>query len=186
MDMILCNCPSIIYNESRGWILLILAIIGGIITLITYLNSIKQRRIENTYKTLNFLRRHIRKKQINSFINLFQANNELSGVQFNEFRFPNGRMDTIETMFSEGGCGNGDIHNMVELLNLITPTLDKLELSIIWYEYGQIMSTIFKWTGYLENKSIINKNEWIFNSFMRQNQKRLGKMAMKYYTYAET
>jgi hypothetical protein len=50
-------------------------------------------------------------------VKLFRANNEISGVKYNEFRFEDGTSDTIETMFSEGGCGNGDIHNMIEIFN---------------------------------------------------------------------
>lgn len=61
------------------------------------------------------MRRHIGEKQIEAFIELFHANNELSTVKFNEFGLSDGRTDTIENMFSNGGCGNGDIHNIIEL-----------------------------------------------------------------------
>ena len=149
MDSIL---SQIDITELRNWVLLILAIIGGTITIKTYISSTRQRRLDNTYKTLDYLRRHITDSQIETFIKLFHANNPL-GVPENEFHLEDGRIDTIEYMFSEGGCGNGDIHNMIELFNLVSKKLNKgvLNENLIWYEYGQIMSTCYKWTKYLDN-----------------------------------
>ncbi len=179
-------------TEVRNWLFLLVGTIGAFITIRTYINSIKQRKIDNTFKTLDFLRRHIGEKEIETFISLFHANNELRGVKYNEFKLADGRTDTIETMFSEGGCGNGDIQNMIELFNHISPTLKNLEMNIIWFEYGQIMSKIFQWTGYLEddinNKE--TKNRCItfysnFNDYMRKFEKKMLLKPMKYYTYAE-
>lgn len=175
--------------ELRTWLLFLFALIGGFITIRTYINSTKQRRIDNTFKTLDFFRRHIGKEQIETFIELFQANNELNGVKYNEFKFLDGRFDTIEYMFSEGGCGNGDIHNIIELFNLISPTLNNLETRIIWYEYGQIMSKIYSWTKYLEEHTDEPRQNIAFyssfNSFMNRNWKGLLNMPTKHYTYAE-
>ncbi|RYH72144.1 hypothetical protein EVU94_13835 [Flavobacteriaceae bacterium 144Ye] len=175
-------------EEIRNWILLILAVIGAFVTLRSYLNSIRQRKIDNTYKTLDFLRKHIQSDEIETFKTLFHANNELSGVAYNEFSLEDGRKDTIETMFSEGGCGNGDIHNMIELFNLISPTLDKLEKEIIWYEYGQIMNKLYQWTKYLEEIDTKKDNKQFysqFNKFMKKNWNDMLFKPTKYYTYAE-
>ncbi len=176
--------------EIRNWLLLTIAIIGAFITIRTYINATKQRQIDNTYKTLDFIRRHITENQIETFIELFHANNELSGVKYNEFRFPDGRIDTIETMFSEGGCGNGDIHNMIELFNLISPTLIKLEEKIIWYEYGQIMEVIYKWTSYLEEELKKTQDYQVdfyldFNNYMKKKTAKMLSVPTKYYTYCE-
>lgn len=179
-------------SELRNWLLLLIGTIGAFITIRTYINSTRQRKIDNTFKTLDFLRRHIGEKEIETFIELFHANNELSGVKYNEFRLKDGRIDTIETMFSEGGCGNGDIHNMIELFNLISPTLKDLEINIIWYEYGQIMSKIYQWTKYLEEeterhttKENIPEFYSNFNAYMKKNEKKMLFKSTKYYTYAE-
>lgn len=179
-------------TELRNWIILVVGTIGAFITIRTYINSTRQRKIDNTFKILDFIRRHIGESQIETFIDLFHANNELSGVKFNEFKLKNGRTDTIENMFSEGGCGNGDIHNIIELLNLIIPTFKNLETNIIWYEYGQIMSKIYHWTKYMEdeidskskqdNKKSFYSN---FNSYMNKNADKMLFMPTKYYTYAE-
>lgn len=177
--------------EFRNWILLVFGTIGAFITIRTYINSTKQRKIDNTFKTLDFLRRHIGEGQIETFIELFHANSELTGVEINEFKFNDGRYGTIEDMFSEGGCGNGDIHNIIELFNLVSPTLKNLDSNIIWYEYGQIMCKIYQWTNYLEEK-VDNKysNGNIsfysnFNTYMKKNQGKLLFMPTKYYTYSE-
>ena len=175
------------YQELRYWIILFFGIIGGIISVLTFRNTLKQRKLENTYKTIDFLRRHITEKQIDRFIELFQANNFLTGVKENEFRFSNGHTDTIEYMFSEGGCGNGDIHNLIELFNLIASKLRNLNFELIWFEYGQIMRTLYGWTSYLEK---IKGNEHItfykeFNSFMNKNNEKLLLKPTKHYTYIE-
>jgi len=179
-------------TELRNWLLLLLGTIGAFITIRTYINSTRQRKIDNTFKSLDFLRRHIGEQQIKTFIELFQANNELSGVKYNEFKFDDGRTDTIEYMFSEGGCGNGDIHNIIELFNLVSPTFKNLEINIIWYEYGQIMWKIYEWTKYLEEeteKQSTNdkypKFYSNFNTYMKKNQMKMLYKPTKHYTYAE-
>ena len=186
------TCWTIDIEEVRKWVLLILATVGAFITLRNFISSIHQRRIDNTYKTLEFLRTHIKVEQINTFTDLFHANNELSGVEYNEFVFEDGRTDTIENMFSEGGCGNGDIHNMIELFNLLSPTFNKIEKEIIWYEYGQIMSKLYDWTKYLDEieskeKTDNNKEKFYsqFNKFMKENWEDMLFKPTKYYTYAE-
>lgn len=147
---------QIILYELRNWFLLILAIIGGVITIKTYRSSVRQHKLENTYKTIDFLRRHITDRQIETYVTLFHANNPL-GFPENEFHFKDGRIDTIETMFAEGGSGKGDIHNMVEVFNLVSKKLNKgiLNEDLIWYEYGDIMLTCYKWTKYLD-KNLVN------------------------------
>lgn len=186
------NNPCLDIEIIRNWILLVLATIGAFITIRSFISSIKQRKIDNTYKTIDFLRSHIQPEQIKTFITLFHANNELSRVKFNEFKFDDGRFDTIENMFSEGGCGNGDIHNMIELFNLISPTLEKLEKEIVWYEYGQIMNKLYQWTDYLE-KSDLKSNPKKdnrqfysqFNKFMKRNWNDMLVKSTKYHTYIE-
>ena len=179
-------------TELRNWLLLLLGTIGAFITLRTYINSNRQQKIDNTFKILEFLRRHIGEKQIETFIILFHANNELSGVKYNEFKLDDGRTDSIEHMFSEGGCGNGDIHNMIELFNLVSPTFKDLEINIIWYEYGQLMEKIYQWTKYLEeetnkNSTNIKNPEFYsrFNAYMKKNEMKMLVNPIKHYTYAE-
>lgn len=95
-------------------------------------------------------------------------------------------------MFSEGGCGNGDIHNIIELFNLISPTLKDLEIKIIWYEYGQIMSKLYQWTNYLEETEKQTKEDK-FSTFLFQFQyiymeKNITRMLLKptkHYAYIE-
>ena len=179
-------------SELRNWLLLVVGLVGAFVTIRTFIYSTRQRKIDNTYKTLDFLRRHIGDDQIKTFVALFHANNELSGVKVNEFIFEDGRIDTIETMFSEGGCGNGDIHNIIELFNLISPTLADLETKIIWYEYGQIMSKVYSWTQYLEQEDkkengVKKDIEFFsdFNKYMKKNWDNMLFMPTKHYTYAE-
>lgn len=202
-------------SELRIWIIFILAIIGGIITIKTYRSSVRQHKLENTFKIIDFLRRHITDRQIETYIRLFHANNPL-GVPENEFHFKDGRIETIETMFAEGGCGNGDIHNMIEIFNLVSKKLNKRMLNedLIWYEYGEIMLTCYKWTKYLDNncekifipkraegisdkdykkivdyfKSQIQEMQKLycdFHNFIEKYSKNSQDLPVKHYTYLE-
>jgi hypothetical protein len=87
-------------------------------------------------------------------------------------------------MFFPGGCGVGDIEEMIVIFNLLSPTFEKLEMDIIWYEYGQVMDKLYGWTKYLEDNDE-NKNEFTFyfhfNKYMKRNwQKFLFKSKRSY------
>ena len=162
-----------ISEEIRLWTLVILAIIGAFITIRTFILSNKQRKLENTYRTLDFLRDNISKEQIDDFIKFWHANianREWGGLKEYEFKFEGDDVIChIDNMFSDGGFGRGNIENLIALFDLMCPSFKKTELSIIWYEYGQIMETLYVWTGYLKNKSE-NPFDFCsqFNKFMKK------------------
>lgn len=201
--------------EVRNWVLLLLGAVGVFLTIKTFIDNTRQRRLDNTFKTLDYLRRHITQAQIDTFIELFHANNPI-GVPENEFHLKDGHRDYIETMFSEGGCGNGDIHNMIEVFNLLAKSLNRqsLDEDLIWYEFGQIMMTCYRWTKYLDDnkdkqvdlsrkrdmtdkefmdyqkawrKQIegINRFYFDFNLYMVRATKVMLDKPTKYYTYVE-
>lgn len=200
------------WEELRIWLLFLFGIIGGVITIRSFSLNNEQKRIDNTFKVLDFLRRNISKEQINAFITLFQANNPL-GVPYDEFHFRNGKTEKVSDMFSEGGCGNGDIHNMIELFELIAPLLIKKQINenLIWYEYGLIMDKCYDWIIVINenntpsfNKRIVNsmisrflnkskhsykKNSSLlfpyFSKYMKDNQKKNLNFPYLHYTYAE-
>ncbi len=140
-------------TDNKDVILIALAAIGLFMTLRTFSFNLQQRKIENTFKTLEFMRQHIKAEQIKTFIEVFHANNPL-GVPKLEFHYSDGRKEHLDDFFSEGGRGNGDIHNMIEIFNLVSINLLKKELKeeLIWYEYGQIMNKCYEWTHYLETE----------------------------------
>ena len=60
-------------EDFRNWIILFLGIIGAYITIQTYIKSLEQSKLENTFKTLDFLRRHITENEKLRFVELFHA-----------------------------------------------------------------------------------------------------------------
>lgn len=182
-------------TELRAWILLILALIGASITIKSFIDNIRQRKLENTYKTLDFLRKHITQKQIDTYVELFHANNPL-GYPENEFHLKNGEIHKVEFMFAEGGCGQGDIHNMIEVFNLVSKSMGKglLKEELIWYEYGQIMLTCYKWTSYLEEnpdklvdktrqEDMTNKQYLDFLKFWKEQQNSMFRFFFDFNNY---
>lgn len=76
-------------------------IIGGIITIRSFLLNNEQRKTDNTFKVLEFLRKNISKEQINTFIELFHANNPL-GVPYDEFHLKMGKYNKFQICFQKG------------------------------------------------------------------------------------
>ncbi len=180
-------------NDFKIEILLGLITLIGVIIAFTFVRAYliyrEQCKLENTFALLDFLRKRISDKQIATFVKLFHANNELSGVNYNEFKFSDGTFDTIETMFSEGGCGNGDIYNLITTFNLIVPSLKNIEESYVWYEYGQIMVKLYAWTNYIQKNAETDLQEEgyefysAFNHYMERYARSI--INVKHYTNAE-
>ena len=189
-------------EELRNWIIACLAIIGAIITIRSFRNNNKQRKLDNTFKTLDYLRKHIGKEQIDKFIILYQANNPITSGK-DEFKLPDGQIQHVKDMFSDGGCGNDEIYNMIQVYDLIAKSLNNnlLQTDLIWYEYGQMMSKCYEWTKQLEkidrkefeNLSSIDKSFKInhksfyhnLNKFMEKNNELMIDFPTKMYTNIE-
>ena len=139
-------------EQNKDAILLSIAILGFLMTLRTFEFNLQQRKIENTFKVLDFMRKHIRDDEIRTFVEAFHANNTLAGDPL-MFRYEDGREEHLDHFFSEGGSGNGDIHNIIEIFNLVSGMLLRGELKeeLVWYEYGQLMLKCHEWTDYLES-----------------------------------
>ncbi len=194
----------------RKWLTLFTGITAAYFAIQTFKENLKQRKLENTFKMLDYMRKHINNDQIETFKVLFKANvvsSECAGTPDNEFHFDNlliasnnktltfddtYSIDYIENMFSEGGCGNGDIANMIEIFNLISKYLNegKLIEGLIWYEYGQLLTTCYKWTKYLDDKTDFKETGVTFyndfNKFMNNVEKNnLSIQPTKTYIYLE-
>lgn len=188
--------------EIRNWTLAFFAVIGAFITIRTFRNNNQQRKLDNTFKIINYLRKHIGNEQIERFIELFQANNPITSKN-NEFKFSNGYTEFVEDMFTDGGCGNGEIYNLIQLFDLISISLNKnlLKTELIWYEYGQMISKCYEWTSQIEKKdkeqfSKLSSSDRKFmkkyksfyynlNQFMKKNSDIMIKLPTKMYTDIE-
>ena len=189
-------------SEIRNWIVFILGIIGALITIRTFRSNNQQRKLDNTYKTLDYLRRHITSHQIDRFIVLFQANNPIVAEE-NEFKLSKDEVQYVEDMFSEGGCGNGEIYNMIQIFDLISRVLNKnlLITELIWYEYGQMISKCYEWTHLIEihdektyhslsevDQRFLKRHKPFYyhlNTFMNRNKEIMIDLPTKLYTDIE-
>jgi len=188
--------------EIRNWTVALLAITGAIIAIRTFKNNNQQRKLDNTFKTLDYLRKHIGQEQIERFIELFQANNPITSESY-EFNLLDGEIQNVEDMFSEGGCGNGEIYNMIQVFDLVSRSLSKklLKTELIWYEYGQMISKCYEWTSQIEemdnkqfpnlspmDKKFMKKYDSFYhhlNKFMRKNDDLMIGLPTKMYTDIE-
>ncbi|TXK70857.1 hypothetical protein [Mesonia sp. HuA40] len=133
---------------------------------------------------------------------MFQANNPITSKK-NEFKFLNGQTEFVEDMFTDGGCGNGEIYNLIQIFDLISISLNKdlLKTELIWYEYGQMISKCYEWTSLIEKKDkeqlpnrssedqkFIKKYKPFYynlNKFMKKNNDIIIKLPTKMYTDIE-
>lgn len=174
-------------------IVTLVTVVGAYIALRTYRESLKQSIIDNTFKMLEFARQQITEKHIMKFIELLNANNPINGCKENEFKFDNGVTLYVEDMFSEGGCGNEDIENIIEVLNYLSKKLINSELDedMIWFEYGQVMIHCYKWLKiqyYSFTEIYRNKEEiffYYFYEFMMKNSERMLFKPSKVYWHCE-
>ena len=186
----------------RNWTLAGLAVVGAFITIRTFRNNNQQRKLDNTFKTLDYLRKQIGTKQIERFIELFQANNPIIS-EANEFKLADGEVQHVKDMFTEGGCGNDEIYNMIQVFDLIARSLNKnlLRTELIWYEYGQMISKCYEWTKQIEeidnkefpslssaDKKFTKKYKSFYyhlNKFMKKNGQLMIELPTKMYTDIE-
>ncbi|PKP44728.1 MAG: hypothetical protein CVT96_00360 [Bacteroidetes bacterium HGW-Bacteroidetes-13] len=188
--------------EVRNWILAGFAIVGAFITIRTYRSNNQQRKLDNTFKTLDYLRMHIGKETIDRFIELFQANNPITSKE-NEFKLSDGQIQNVKDMFTDGGCGNGEIYNMIQVFDMISKSLTRnlLITELIWYEYGQMISKCYEWTRQIEEdekkqfkdlsptdqKFMIKHKSFYYhlNKFMKNNNHLMIELPTKMYTDIE-
>lgn len=134
--------------EIRNWLTLCLAVAGGFVTIQTYLNTQKQRRLENSFRLLELFNESLETGDIGAWKWIFHATSEPAGVE-DGYMFLGGTSEQrpLSDLFSEGTPDNGAIERMAELFDLISfEALNKtIEFRVIYFQLGQLMNSVHLW-----------------------------------------
>lgn len=142
--------------EIRNWFAFILAVVGGFITLKTYLGNQKQRRLENSFRLISIFRESLREGDIQAWENIFHATSEPVGAESGSFvEFVDGKRQQrpLSDLFSEGAPDNGAVGRMAELFDLISSEAlnETVELRVVYFQLGQLMDTTYSWLRTIDN-----------------------------------
>ena len=145
-----------ILAEVRGWLTLIVLIIGGFISLRTYQRNQRQRELENSFRLITMFKESLYEGDIKEWKNIFHGTSEPAGAEEGFF------VDIIDgkriqcplsDLFSEGSPDNGAIERMAELFDLISSEIlnGNVEVRLIYFQLGQLMDTTHCWSKLINN-----------------------------------
>ena len=153
--------------EIRNWFTLALAVIGGFITIRTFISNQRQRRLENIFRLITVFKESLHEEDIQAWQNIFHACSEPAGAKEGflvEYIDCQRLQRPLSALFSEGPPDNGAIERMAELFDLISSEAVKetIELRIVYFQLGQLMDTIHSWLRKIDNpygkESFLEKN----------------------------
>lgn len=172
--------------EIRNWLTLGLAVVGGFVTIQTYLNAQKQRRLENSFRLLKLFNELLDTEDISAWKFIFHATSEPAGAKDGymvvviDNRF---EQLPLSDLFSEGTPDNGAIERMAELFDLIAfeATKNTIEFRVVYFQLGQLMNSVHLWLTKIE-AGFMKEN---YPYFARLYEKKLidERWATKTYTH---
>lgn len=148
--------PIDVLAEVRAWLIFVLGVIGGFISLRTFTENQKQRQLENSLRLIAMFKESLLEKDIQEWINMFHSTSEPAGAKegfyvsfINEQRIQR----PLSDLFTEGPPDHGAIQRMAELFDLISYQMlnNKLDNWLIYFQLGQLMNTIHSWLEKIES-----------------------------------
>lgn len=186
------NCLNLIFNfliknstEIRNWTQFTFIVTGGYIALKTYLGNNKQRKIDNSFKIIAFFKESIEREDISRWIDVFIHSSEPYGaipghyVDFiNEQKTP---IPFSELFDQSTVIEQGAIRRISEQFNLIAyeALYGNIELRLVYFEFGQIMDTVYDWLSTIEASYNSEKE------FIEEYYPYFNRMYIKYRKYFE-
>lgn len=171
--MVTINCMT--NDEVRGWIQLLIIAIGGLIGIIAFAQNSRQRKIDNSFKLISWIKENWQKDEIDSWKNLVQATYEGTGSKPGQYVSEEGDISSLGDYFCEGSPDDGAFSRTAELCDIICYELlqGTLEERLVWFEFGQILHSTHRWIGGIEpDTSKISFLEQSYPSLARYFKKR--------------
>ncbi len=191
--------------EIRALIRDLSVISGGIIGLRSYLSQQRQRQIDNSKKLIEQFQNAIDKDDLNQWEQVLLNSYESIGTEPGHFivfdnnekpiQIPHANLFISEGKgfyFSGGKMNRGDdvsdinfgsIRHITEQLNIISYEVlyGHTELIILYYELGQIITSIYYWIDSIEDEDLKKNTYPYFFQMYRKNKRRLEKLPYKIY-----
>jgi hypothetical protein len=146
--------------EVRNWLVFILAIVGGFVSVRTYLGSQKQRRLENSFRLVDMFRESLRPGDMEAWTDIFHGTSEPAGAEQGYLVTVvdgNRVIRPLSDLFSEGAPDNGAIQRMAELFELISSEAinETVDTRLIYFQLGQLMDTTYSWLKAINNSALL-------------------------------
>ena len=136
-------------EEIRGWLQFCVLLVGGTVGLLAFLQNNRQRKIENAFKLIAWVKENWSDDEIGSWKNLVRATYEGTGAIPGQYVSEDGGLRCLGDYFSEGAPDSGAFSRTVELLEVACYEMLKgtVEERLVWFEFGQVLRTIEMWLG---------------------------------------
>lgn len=173
------NCP---WTEFRGWLQLLVFIVGGGIALRTYIVSQRQLRLENSLKLLDIFFYNLEKDDIDEWKDVFRG---AYSAEPGYFYSKSGIQIPLKDLFAEGPADNGATDRIVQQIDLISYQALKgtVDVQFVYSQLGQLIDHTHRWYG--ENSSFIENHYPHFYKLHRKYRKQFKKWPKKVFTYIE-
>lgn len=132
-------------GEIREWVTLVLVVGGVFIAWRTYLASLRQQRLENSFKMLEMFERNLGPGDMQAWMDIFQGSYEGTGVKAQHFYWRDGEQWPYESLFSEGPPDNGAVSRICNQLELMFLEVNAktVEMRVLYSHLGQLMRHVY-------------------------------------------
>ena len=164
----------------------LIGLMGLCLALKTYMGNQKQKRLENSFRIIDFFLDDLDDKDIDEWKYIFINSSECSGAKEGHFLSRENENIPFEYLFSEGAYDKGALERIVQLIDFISyESLEKnIDINIVYFRIGQLMQTTYAWFG-KDKDSVIAKHYPYFDKFMKKNCKKFKNLPTKVYCYIE-
>ena len=148
-----------IASEVRNWVGFFILVVGGFITVKTYVRTQKQRQFENTLKMIQIFRETISEDDMKEWRSLFYASSEPVGAKQGQFIYTDPITGSssdadFDCLFGEGAPDNGATARIAHVFDLVSEqALARSDLRLVYFELGQMMDSVHRWTASVDSFS---------------------------------
>mgnify|MGYP003644496619 CR=1 FL=1 len=131
-------------GEIREWVTLLLVVGGVLIAWRTYRASLRQQRLENSFKMLDIFESNLRDDDLEKWMEIFRGSSEGTRITPGNFYF-GGSEFRFTDLFSEGPPDDGAVSRILDQLELICleANAKTVELRVIYSHIGQVMRHVY-------------------------------------------
>ena len=175
-------------TEPREWVSFFFLIIGGSIALRTYVVNQRQRRLENSFRLLNFFKESLHENDIEEWQKMFFAACSPGGRRYGYYLAEeNGTLTEmpLSDLFELAPPDNGAVARMAEQFELLSQEMlaNTVNLKLVYFELGQFMYFIHEWLESVDNsgrdKPFIEEHYPNFAKMYKRNKGKFEKWSYK-------
>ena len=168
----------------REWISFCFLIVGGSIALRTYVINQRQRRLENSFRLINFFKESLQENDIEEWRKMFYA---VFDAKDGHYVSEEKGEQPLSDLFDVPPPDNGATARMAEQFELLSQEIlvNTVNLKLVYFELGQFMNYVHQWLKSIDNsdrkKPFIEEYFQNFDKMYKRNSKKFEKWSYKSY-----